>query len=226
MLKAKKPGGEACPSGPQPVTHFPHWPPSGGCRVWPGHTPTPAHQLKTQCPKTSPATLGSSAFPAGPPGGQIQALAFGFRQLAALSPPSRALTVHEIWVPRRLLIPGDLGFPMQWWRPRLPFLERLIPTSGQFPRRYMRRWGDQPRRPPSDRAGGAGAEVGPFPPSGRAGEAQVRMVARLGMAALWHPELLPPCLQLPRQTSRTPGITWGSQSSSCYAGGLSDTPGC
>lgn len=163
----------------------------------------PCAPAENTVPKTSPATLRSSAFPAGPPGGQIQALAFGFRQLAALSPPSRALTVHEIWVPRRLLLPGDLGFPMQWWRPRLPFLERLIPTSGQFPRRYMRRWGDKPRRPPSDRAGGAGAEVGPFPPSGRAGEAQVRMVARLGMAALWHPELLPPCLQLPRQTSRT-----------------------
>lgn len=124
MLKAVKAGGSPGPSGSKPVQATallllsPH-----GHRKETVHTSTPSHQLRKQCPRTSPSTP-TRAQHFQPALHEVRFCScLDFSQPSALIPPPRALTVHQPWVSGWLLISRDLGFPMQRQLPGLPFLE-------------------------------------------------------------------------------------------------------
>lgn len=145
MLKALKPGGEPRPvwvhAGPSHCYPTP-LPTKATGRREPVHTSTPSHQLKKQCPKTSPSTP-TRAQHFQPVFQEARSCpCIDFSQPAAMIPPPRALTVVQLWVSGWLCIPRDPGFPMQRQLPGLPFLERVLLTSGQFQRRHIQRLGN------------------------------------------------------------------------------------
>ena len=71
------------------------------------HTSTPSHHLEKQCPKTSSSTQTELS------GRRHSRLCLGFKQHAALTPPSQNLTVHEVWVPYGTSSPRNPEFPVQ-----------------------------------------------------------------------------------------------------------------
>ena len=185
--------GEPCPSGSKlvqatvtlPTSHKGHRKEAGAYF----HPFTPAE--KTVPSNQSVHSAGAQHSLAGPPGGQIHSFAFGFRQLAALTPPSWALTVCEIWVPRQLLTLGGPGFPIQRQLPCCPFLKRFVLTSGQFWGRHMQGLGNNVHL----QTGPLGLRSG-FPVIRQGGGNRRKGGSLHGDGGYLPPTgLLPPCLQ-------------------------------
>lgn len=83
------------------------------------HTSTPSHQLKKECPKTSPSTLTRAQhFQPGLQGGCMP-----LPWLQATSCPDPTLCPRNMGFPDISACPGDRGFPGQRQLPGLPFLE-------------------------------------------------------------------------------------------------------